>query len=339
MPNRKNSKTGLFGNEWTAYQQSQQILQNGGNCNKAELLDEYSRLSHAFFRLLKQTERTTARIDDQQKKLIESLQQVKDYSSSLHKSQKKILSGIHFAYLIQSALLPDIKFLEKRIKDFFIIWQPRNIVGGDFFTFQENQKGYLFGIIDCTGHGVYGALMTMVVRALLEEISGQFDLSDPAAIMGEWNRRIRDVFSKDTKYTQEDAGLDACLIFMPADQKRCVYASAGIPVFGSFNGEITAMPIQRYSIGYRRSAPDYQYANYEVTKSQANELYITTDGYIDQLGEKSDMPLGKKKFIEFLQQTINQEIYQKVVNLHYRLNMHQGDLEQTDDITVTGFAL
>ncbi len=157
--------------------------------------DEIGSLSKAFASMADQVRRHTAELED---KVQERTQALEEANREMAAAQKKIGDSLDYASLIQRAILPDRQLSATLGEHHFILWKPRDVVGGDFYVYREQADGYLIGVVDCAGHGVPGALMTMLARAAIDHaIEAVGSSRDPAAILGETDQAMRSMLSQE----------------------------------------------------------------------------------------------------------------------------------------------
>ncbi len=264
---------------------------------------------------------------------------VEEKSRQLEEAKKNITDSIEFASIIQRTFLPDDRDLQNFFDDHFVCWMPKDIVGGDIYQFLVHEHQSLLFMIDCTGHGVPGAFMTMVVKTALESIVNDSNKENPAKILQALSRTIKALLKQHDEEAQSDAGLDGGVFFYDKQKKLVRYAGAKTPLFYITDGELKVFKSDRESIGYKKSNENFEFSNFEYLIEKPTYFYITTDGYIDQNGGEGGFPYGKKKF----QKTILSE-YQRSFSdqkdiLIKQLLSYQGDHERDDDITMCGFCL
>ncbi len=156
--------------------------------------DEIGSLSKAFASMADQVRRHTAELED---KVQERTQALEEANREMAAAQKKIGDSLDYASLIQRAILPDRQLSATLGEHHFILWKPRDVVGGDFYVYREQADGYLIGVVDCAGHGVPGALMTMLARAAIDHAIEAVGSRDPAAILGETDQAMRSMLSQE----------------------------------------------------------------------------------------------------------------------------------------------
>jgi len=275
------------------------------------------------------------------KELNENLEAtVEERTKELVQVHKNIQENIKHASLIQNAILPNQQDMYKFFKDCFIIYQPRDIVGGDIYFFNklDEDRAYLF-VIDCTGHGVSGAFVTMLTKAIQEQLSTMLHQQhhDTSMILSYFNRSLHQLINQ-TKH-HSNIGFDACVVYIDKVANTLEYAGANIPLYYVYDNSIELIKPDRYSVGYYKCDINYAYTSHTIDIKDGMKFYITTDGYIDQNGGDKSFPFGKKEFKKlildnhFLDLNRQKQIYQESIE-NYRKNN-----EQTDDITFIGFEI
>jgi len=277
---------------------------------------------------------------------ITELEEVKKNVELLHKHTK---DSISFASLLQTALLPKEKDMNLCFKDNFVFWKPKDIVGGDIYLLEvlRTENECLLMVIDCTGHGVPGAFVTMIVKAVEREIISKIKDDkaldvNPAWILGYFNKTIKKLLRQDSKNGINNAGFDGGIIYYNRNKQIIKFAGANIPLFYMDDGEFKILKGDKYSVGYKQCDIDYKYSDYTIKVKEGMKFYITTDGYIDQIGGEKGFPFGKKRFQKLIEKNYHlpmqkqKEIFMKEIE-DYK-NMIENN-EQNDDITVVGFEI
>ena len=264
---------------------------------------------------------------------------VEEKSRQLEIAKKKITDSIEFASLIQSDTLPLKEDISKFYDDHFIYWEPKDIVGGDTYHFAVSGNRSLLFMIDCTGHGVPGAFMTMMVKTVLDNIVNEENFSNPAKILSLLSQTIQSLLKQDLKDSKSDAGLDGGIFFYDKDENLVRYAGAKTPLFYLFGGELKVFSGDRESIGYKKSNINHEFKNFELSIEERSYFYITTDGYIDQNGGKDGYPYGKKGFKKTIEDSYDKPFEEQERIFLNVLRNYQQDFERDDDITFAGFVI
>ncbi|GEM_PF-2665897 len=266
----------------------------------------------------------------------------------VEKANKKIMDSIRYARMIQSSLLPDPENIRSFLSDSFFIWLPRDIVGGDFIFTDRFEDGFVLAVIDCTGHGVPGAFMTMIVCAGLKNIIRDEGQRDPAMILKRLNFFVKTTLHQDTDYARSDDGLDAAVVRIQSpvtdtgpltrDNWLLTYAGAKLPLFYIDKGKLKVIKADRENVGYKRSDPAHDFRDHAIPVSTEMSFYMATDGFTDHLNEENRR-FGTRRFKELLLE--NREIpfeNQKDILID-AMNSFRGNKERPDDVTVVGFRL
>ena len=263
--------------------------------------------------------------------------QVAARTLELEQKNQKIMDSIDYAQRLQESILPARSDLAAMFADFFVIWQPRDQVGGDFYWARrlDEDRG-LIAVIDCTGHGVPGAFMTMAVNSILDHITATVQ-DDPARILAELNRRVKETLHRSDPKGLSDDGLDIGLCYLEQN-RRIVFAGAKISLFIGRGGKMQLIRGTNKSLGYRRSSLELSFANNEWLVAPGDVFYLTSDGFIDQNGGERDYPFGRQRFMATLGALQGRSLESQQEDLSLRLQEYMGQELQRDDITVFGFA-
>ncbi len=268
------------------------------------------------------------------KRLRETLEQVE-------RSNWEIMAGIKYARQIQRSLLPNPEKLDKYLPHSFFLWLPRDIVSGDIYYTCLFDDGLLIAVIDCTGHGVPGAFMTMIASSGIGRIVGTDRHHDPADILRRLNRTVKATLHQDSDHAVSDDGLDAAICFISnasqATGRIVTFAGANLPLYYVLNRETHVIKGNRQSVGYKRSNPDYEFTNHQVHIEPGMSLYMSTDGFVDQLGGTKRKRLGSKYFKKLLLEASLEPFDKQQHQLVQSFEEHRGGNMRVDDVTVVGF--
>jgi len=299
--------------------------------------DEIGQLTHSFNAMTKTVgdymQNLEQKVDDRTEALQHS-------NSLLEQSNRKVMDSIQYARLIQSSILAKHEDLGALLHDYAVLWLPRDIVGGDFYSlYRDEAGGFLLVVADCTGHGVPGAFMTMASKALFDHAVTTCGMHDPAAIIGELHRDLRMLLQ--SRYASDaDSGLDLALVYVPADRTKLVFAGAKLPLWVIQNdGEIVVCKGDRQSVGYRKHSDDLRFTNREIAVQAGQRYVLLTDGILDQHGGEHGFALGQAKLKAALLELRDRPLSQVADAIAKLLKNYQGTLPQRDDITLIGFSL
>jgi serine phosphatase RsbU (regulator of sigma subunit) len=246
----------------------------------------------------------------------------------LKEAHKKINDSIKFASLIQQAILPKEEELKRFFKDYFILWKPRDIVGGDAYFFEKiDEERALLMVIDCTGHGVPGAFITMIVKAIEKEIVSK-KIYTPSEILTQFHDSLKRLLQSN------EVGFDGAVVYIDKKENILKFSASNSTLFYYDNGEVKTVRGSRVSVGYKRRGK-YKDTVIGLGKS----FYITTDGFIDQIGGDKNLPFGKSRFIEIIKENVDLPMSLQKKIFEEVLEEYKKENQQIDDITVIGFKI
>lgn len=261
-----------------------------------------------------------------------------DAKSELAQAKHQIDESIEYASFIQRAFLPGTNRLRKFLPLSFLLWHQRDSVGGDSYWFKEWGDGFFIGVIDCTGHGVPGAFMTLIVQSLLDR-SATVQSASPAEVLGNMNRLIKEALGQDCKGSSSDDGMDCVLCYLNTATKKITFSGANSPLYISDSKGVRFIKGDRCGLGYVRSPDDFTFTDHELELCSGMRFYLTTDGIIDQVGGEKRFPFGKRRLMRFIEKNMDTPIFGQGEAIEKELIDYQGNEARRDDITVLGFEI
>lgn len=269
--------------------------------------------------------------------IVESLnKRLKRVSENLKETNRDLVDSIVYAKQIQEAVLPEHTLLEKYFPNSFIIYEPKNIVSGDFFWIAERNNKLIIAVADCTGHGVPGALMSMMGNNFLNEAVHMKNKTQPSQILKELNVSLRNALKQDREESSSRDGMDIAICTVDPRKGILEFAGANRPFYYIKNQTLHIIKGDKQSIGGLQENIATNFTDNRFILDEIDEFYLFTDGYTDQFGGKDEKKFLSKRFREIIA-TYSQEpmIMQKEILLNSLRNW-QGQMEQTDDICVLG---
>ncbi len=250
-----------------------------------------------------------------------------------------IMDSIRYGETIQHAILPDPQDFIRNFEDHFIIFKPQAVVSGDFYwSIRTGNRTYV-AAVDCTGHGVPGAFMSMIGNTILNEIVTLQNVTEPAQILENLNQGIWEALHQED-YQNLD-GMDLCLcVIDDADElnMRVVnFAGAKRPLFILKNDKLIEVKGSRKSIGGRQKT-DAEYEQRQLLLQPGDILYLTTDGYVDQ-NDFERIKYGTLRFKKILASFGGMSLHEQKEVLLEEMRNHMGEEEQRDDITLIGLKM
>jgi serine phosphatase RsbU (regulator of sigma subunit)/HAMP domain-containing protein len=248
-----------------------------------------------------------------------------------------ITQSLRYASRIQAAILPGREELASVTADHFLIWEPRDIVGGDFFWFQKIPDGYALIVGDCTGHGVPGAFMTLVTWGLLDRTLQTAPTDKPSQVLSGLHEGVQALLGQHRQDGETDDGLEAGICFVNEKTRQLFFSGARFSLWHANGKGVQEIKGDRASLGYRRYSTKTEFNDVSLKIADGSAFYMTTDGLIDQIGGPRGRSFGKRRFKSFVQQNVGQAMVQQSANLTNALVKYQGKEVRRDDLTVLGF--
>ena len=292
--------------------------------------DEIGDLSRTFNVMAQQVASHTAELESRVKARTLELEETNE---QIKAANRKIGDSLDYASLIQKAILPDRQMQEFLGEHHSVVWRPRDIVGGDFYVFHTNDEGCLLGIVDCAGHGVPGALMTMLMRAAIDQAINQLGIADPAKLLFAIDQTVRSMLHEGNDVAQVATNADVGLVYIHQAGETLRFSGAKIALYASDGQTVEKFSSGRRAVGDRKQG---DYANLDLPLAGWT-FYMTTDGYLDQAGGEKQFGFGNKRFETLLLENAKHPLAQQTTRFAEALDDYMGDLPQRDDITLLSF--
>lgn len=269
--------------------------------------------------------------------LEESHQKLEKSHEDLEKTHKQIVESVHYAGRIQSAVLPADSLISEMIGDYFILNLPHSVVSGDFYWVRTIEEKIVVAIVDCTGHGVPGALVSMLGTAFLNEIVPLLSARGrlrPDYILNSMRDRIKSAFRKSSLSPYQQEGMDIALCILDPTYSRLDYAGAYNPFYMIREGRMIEIKADRMPVG--RHVKETPFTNHALDLSAGDTIYLFSDGYPDQISHGDGKRFGTKRFKELLIRIHREPMEKQKQLLLQRFQEHKGAMKQVDDILVFG---
>lgn len=296
-----------------------------------------SRSSNAYSRVESLGEQLTEYSSTLEQKVLQRTNELHLSLESVESSSKKILASIEYAKRIQDSLLPILSEVRRFLPHSFFLWRPRDIVGGDLYFAKTINGKHVVATIDCTGHGVPGAFMTMIAASGMGRIVVDDLCLDPAEILNRLNSIVKISLQQEKQFARSDDGLDASICVIDRHHETLTFAGARQPLVYIKNKQLHRIKGDRQSIGYKNSNLDFQFTNHEVELNSDICFYLYTDGITDQLGGEKQFSFGRNRLNELLLEIHDNPFDQQEKMITEAFKAYKGSNETQDDVTVVGF--
>lgn len=302
-------------------------------------LSEEDMLGHALLKMrdeLGQRERILEmKVLERTEEVVRQKEEVERQSRKVVELYKNVTDSIRYAKRLQESILPPDKRIREMLPDSFVYFRPKDIVSGDFYWFDRVEDRIMFAAVDCTGHGVPGAFMSLVGYNGLNQAIREHGRSKPSEILRELNRIAFDALHKDREQALVRDGMDMALCSYDPARRILEYAGANCPLYLVRNGEVLQFAPDKNAIG-SFELNGVAFTDHRIRLEQGDMVYVFSDGYADQFGG----PKGKKylyrRFRELLVGVSREPTAVQRERIHAEFSAWRGAHEQVDDILVVG---
>lgn len=296
---------------------------------------------------MSQQEITYQQLADENRQLKQEIEQLKskitnltalleDEKRTIEDHSKKLMDSVNYAWHIQTAIMPPLKTVKKIIPDSVILYLPKDVVSGDFYFVEQVDEYIVFAAVDCTGHGVPGALMSVVGFNFLYQAVVERHILKPSEILTFLDEGVNNTLRQTGNESGVKDGMDLGLCTFNIKTLELQYAGAYNPMYYVKKGELTEVKADKLPIGSNLEGIADQYTNHSIQMEKGDAVYLLTDGYADQFGG----PNGKKFFYKPIRDMLAlhhskpmDEIYKILYDTFYNW---KGKKDQIDDILIMG---
>jgi serine phosphatase RsbU (regulator of sigma subunit) len=256
------------------------------------------------------------------------------------KKNKEIIASINYAKLIQEAVLPEKIRINEAFPHSFILYKPKDIVSGDFYWFSEKENKKFIAAVDCTGHGVPGAFVSMLGHSLLYQAVNDKNITDPAMILEDVHKNIRRVLKQYEETSELRDGMDIALCVYDSTTNELIFSGASRPLFmisgDSKKRMLSEFKGEKYGIGGKVLGKERTFTSHKIPVVSGDIVFLFTDGFADQFGGLRGKKLMKKRLKEILLKISHLQMHEQQFALNCYLDEWKGNLEQVDDILIIG---
>ncbi|MDX2174416.1 MAG: SpoIIE family protein phosphatase [Bacteroidota bacterium] len=256
----------------------------------------------------------------------------KEYQKIITQKNKEITDSIQYAKRIQDSILPSDNYFKSKFPESFILFKPKDIVAGDFYWLVETNDYVFVAAADCTGHGVPGALVSIVCSNALNRSVNEFGIRDTGKILDKTRELVFETFTKNDKAVND--GMDISLVGFNKKENKITWSGANNSLWYFSNGLFNEIPANKQSVG-KTDCPN-PFKTHTLQLNTGDILYLYTDGYADQFGGEKEKKFKYKQLQELLLTTHSKTPEEQKIILDTEINKWKGNCEQTDDILVIG---
>jgi serine phosphatase RsbU (regulator of sigma subunit) len=310
-------------------------ITNGDLRERAEVTgnNEITRLSEKFNMMIAQLESYYYELEE---KVKERTLKIEKQKEEIEDQKKHIMDSIYYARRIQNAILPSFSIIEAYLKNYFVLYLPKDIVSGDFYWMHEVDGMFLIAAVDCTGHGVPGAFMSIVGFNQLNQVVNVKKVRSASIILDELNKGVITTLNENTSESSIKDGMDMALCVFDFVNKKVEFAGANNPLILIRDNELIKFNGDRFPIGAFEGSELRLFSNKVIDIREGDCFYLFSDGYADQFGGSDCKKFMFRRFQEFLLEIHTQPMEIQNELLRKRHYDWKGECEQVDDILVIG---
>ncbi len=270
--------------------------------------------------------------------LFSQIKKIRRANKLLAYQKRQITDSIEYASRIQTAILPPVDYITSVIPDHFILYKPRDIVSGDFYWITHKEGKIIVAVVDCTGHGVPGAFMSMLGFAFLNEIVNKEKEIKANEILNQLRKYVKDSLHQTGKEDEAKDGMDIALCIIDPAKQKLQYSGAYNPMYLIRNDEFISIKADRMPIGIHIIEKE-SFTNHEMDIQKGDIIYIFTDGYIDQFGGNDSRKFKLAPFKDLLISIKDKSMSEQRQELEKEFNQWKGNRDQIDDVLVMGIKI
>lgn len=253
----------------------------------------------------------------------------------IQNKNKKITESINYAKRIQSAILPNDRVISRALPDSFILYKPRDVVSGDFPWFVQIKDEIFIAAVDCTGHGVPGALLSLIGYFLLNDIVRSRKVTEPGIILDLLDEGVTTTLRQDEDATTKD-GMDIALCKINVASGEVEYAGAHRPLYIMKNGVMEEVKGNKFPIGGGIFKNQTNFTNTKIKVEKGDSIYFSSDGFPDQFGGPEGRKFGPKRTREIIERIHTMPMQEGMLIVDQEWEAWRGDTKQTDDVLLIG---
>ena len=284
---------------------------------------------------LAETERILEqKVKERTEEVVKQKDEIDSQRAKLEELYTDVTASIRYAKRLQDSILPPESAIKKYFPSSFVLFKPKDIVSGDFYWIGKIKNELMFAAVDCTGHGVPGAFMSLVGANGLNSAAKDHKLSDPGLILDDLNKYSSEALNKNNDDSVRD-GMDITLCSLNKKQMKLKFAGAYNPLYLIRDSELQIIKTDKFAIGSFKPG-EKNFETIEIDVKKGDKIYIFSDGYADQFGGPRGKKFMYRQFKETLTSTIHESMENQKQLLDKRIESWRGSLEQVDDIVIFG---
>ncbi len=277
----------------------------------------------------------TWREREMKQRLHEALEELTETKKLVDAQHKSITDSIDYASRIQDAIIPKLDDVKDKFKDIFIYHEAKDVVSGDFPWIFENENYIYVAAVDCTGHGVPGAMMSLIGHLLLNDLARHGSLS-PAELLDHLHAGVVRTLKQDIPGKQTSDGMDVALCRIDRNRNEVQYSGAHRPLYYITNNDLVLFAGDKYPIGGNQYKARNNFTNYILKPKDGECIYFFSDGLTDQFGGNDGMKFGPRRTREILLANSKLGMQEQKAYMKNAFDEWRGKNKQIDDLLLIG---
>jgi serine phosphatase RsbU (regulator of sigma subunit) len=280
-------------------------------------------------------------VEERTAEVVRQKEEITEQNKKLEKLYKHVTDSIHYAKRIQNSILPPLSLIQKRLPETFVLYKPKDIVSGDFYWYEQLGDDIIIASVDCTGHGVPGALMSMIGNNILNQAIIKYGAKNAAILLDELNQGVANALRIGQDAQNAKDGMDISLCRINYKENILQFTGAYNPLYIIRKDELLEVKPDKFPIGYYVEDPDKKYTNNDFKIEEGDVFYLFTDGYADQFGGPNGKKFMYRQFKELLLRIYSMpiEMQRDILDTTIEDWKKAGGVDQLDDIQVIGVRL
>lgn len=296
-------------------------------------------LGHALLKMrddLAENERILEqKVIERTEEVVRQKEEIEKQRQKLEELYKDVTDSIRYAKRLQESILPPDVMVKKMLPQSFILYKPKDIVSGDFYWFHQKKEKIMFAAVDCTGHGVPGAFMSLVGSNSINRAVKEHELTTPSLILEDINKLSSEALNKGVDKNSLRDGMDISFCTLNSDTLELEFAAANNPLYLIREGKLSQVSADPFAIGGFDPGTKH-YTNHKVQLQKGDCIYIFSDGYADQFGGMKGKKFMYKQFRDMLLEICTLPMNEQCKYLDQTIENWRGTFEQVDDMLVIG---
>jgi serine phosphatase RsbU (regulator of sigma subunit) len=286
---------------------------------------------------LRENERVLeAKVIERTEEVVRQKEEIETKNQELEVLYKHVTDSIKYAKRIQEAILPPDSLVKRVLPNSFVLYKPKDIVSGDFYWIDEKQGKTMFAAVDCTGHGVPGAFMSIVGYNILKHVVNNNNFTTPSLILDALNEGVSETLHHGHEESQAKDGMDLSFCTIDFKNLELQFAGAYNPLYIIRDGQLLQTKADKFPIGLFIGEEKKKFTNHSFKLQKGDCIYIFSDGYADQFGGPNGKKFMANHFRDLLLEVHKHPIEKQKDILNRTIEEWRGPLDQVDDILVIG---